>query len=971
MKATQHSPHPTLSVVDPRALAIRSVAYCQHPDKPEVEPRITRQIFDEVGREVAAWDPRLWGAAPKPNMATVYGLSGQVLLTDSVDAGWQLSLLEQAGSTLSFWDARGTQRHYEYDTQRRSVSVTEQMVSHPAKIVERLIYGDADEALAQHNQCGRLIRHDHPAGSRKCPSYGVAGSILTVQERFLEDLDTPDWPVDLPGRDALLEEQTFTTRSEFNPAGQLLKQIDACDNVQRFGYDIAGRSRDVWLQMAGEAKPPRKLVSDIRYNAQDQVEFETAGNGVIARADYDARDGRLTRLTAAIHPHKPLLDLHYCVDPVGNIVELEDKSQPVTYFNNQRIAPVCSYRYDSLYELIEAKGWEVSLPSHGPALPELIATPLDPAQRRNYLQKFVYDSGGNLVSRQHSATAGFAMFTSGNSNRSLGQRNDGSLPGEPEINAGFDKCGNQIELNRGQNMVWNTHNQLHEVALVSRENQQHDFECYRYDRPGHRVRKVSVASVAGRALRSQVRYLPGLELRQHNNGEEHHVINFIGGHNSVRMLHWPDGTHPDQLRYGLSDHLSSSTLELDDEGAILTLEHYYAFGSTACWAAKNASAANYKTHRYSGKERDSTGLYYYGYRYYAPWLQRWISSDPIADGLNLFAMVGNDPLNFVDPDGLTRVDAYNRWSSAYNEALSQSVAASGGVRVRTVAKGIISVDIVGGNELFNRLGIGLTRPVQGDRALSYLSIAPALRGKVAGSEQGFFLQLEPGQAIKAQAGLKSAGAVAYINGGFFNFRNGASEFISPFAPIGPTVISGKRQVYAPIPADYRRNYIELPMRDGSLINTAPLLSSNGEAVFTEKMLKQQRFQFTVKGNQPGKLGHADSPNIRSGISLPSTSGAEQRTRMARGNSTGRTAMATGYTMPEWSLVMARLEGMGGGGGHSVNLDGGYSSTLGVAGANGESLMRRPYANETTRPIGNFLVYYEKPQSRGLFKRLFS
>ncbi len=56
MKATQHSPHPTLSVVDPRALAIRSVAYCQHPDKPDVEPRITRQIFDEVGREVAAWD---------------------------------------------------------------------------------------------------------------------------------------------------------------------------------------------------------------------------------------------------------------------------------------------------------------------------------------------------------------------------------------------------------------------------------------------------------------------------------------------------------------------------------------------------------------------------------------------------------------------------------------------------------------------------------------------------------------------------------------------------------------------------------------------------------------------------------------------------------------------------------------------------------------------------------------------------
>ncbi|WP_426618679.1 RHS repeat domain-containing protein [Pseudomonas rustica] len=657
MKATQHSPHPTLSVVDPRALAIRSVAYCQHPDKPDVEPRITRQMFDEAGREVAAWDSRLWGVAPKPNLSTVYALSGQVLLTDSVDAGWQLSLLEQAGSTLSFWDARGTQRHYEYDTQRRSVSVTEQMVSHPAKIVERLIYGDADEALAQHNQCGRLIRHDHPAGSRKCPSYGIAGSILTVQERFLEDLDTPDWPVDLPGRDALLEEQTFTTRSEFNPAGQLLKQIDARDNVQRFGYDLAGRSRDVWLQMAGETKPPRKLVSDIRYNAQDQVEIETAGNGVIARAGYDARDGRLTRLTAAIHLHKPLLDLHYCVDPVGNIVELEDKSQPVTYFNNQRIAPVCSYRYDSLYQLIEAKGWEVSQPSHGPALPELISTPLDPAQRRNYLQKFVYDSGGNLVSRQHSATAGFAMFTSGNSNRSLGQRDDGSLPGEPEISAGFDACGNQLNLNCGQNMVWDARNQLQEVTLVARENQPDDFECYRYDRPGHRVRKVSIARAAGQPLRSEVRYLPGLELRCHNSGEEHHVITVPAGRNSVQVLHWPDGAYSNQLRYGLSDHLGSSTLELNDEGAVLTREHYYPFGGTACWAGKNASVAKYKTYRYCGKERDATGFYYYGYRYYAPWLQRWVSADPAgsADDLNQYQMVGNCPLNFYDWQGLIKI----------------------------------------------------------------------------------------------------------------------------------------------------------------------------------------------------------------------------------------------------------------------------------------------------------------------------
>lgn len=62
----------------------------------------------------------------------------------------------------------------------------------------------------------------------------------------------------------------------------------------------------------------------------------------------------------------------------------------------------------------------------------------------------------------------------------------------------------------------------------------------------------------------------------------------------------------------------------------------------------------YKFVRYSGKERDATGLYYYGYRYYQPWLGRWLSADPAGtvDGLNLFAMVRNNPMTLVDEHGL-------------------------------------------------------------------------------------------------------------------------------------------------------------------------------------------------------------------------------------------------------------------------------------------------------------------------------
>jgi len=649
-----HPNTPRLSVIDSRALAIREVGYCRHPDESDIESRITRQVFDAAGRLVASSDPRLWASASRPNLATIYGLNGQSLLTDSVDAGWQLSLLNQAGSLFSFWDARGSQRRIDYDDQQRPITVTEQADDALPRVVERLTYGGAAPAFAVHNQCAKLIRHDNPASTRFVTDYGLAGAELSESQCFLIDLETPDWPSEFKARDALLEDESFVTRHVFFPTGEIERQTDAMGNVRTFAYDVAGKLSETWLLLAGEGKQPQCLVSDIRYNAHEQIESEIAGNGVKTQAEYGADDGWLIRLVAVVGNQPPLQDLNYTYDPVGNIIKLEDKAQAVTWFNNQRIEPISRYRYDSLYQLVEASGWEVANPSHGPALPDLLPTPLDPNQRRKYTQRFEYDAAGNLITRHHSDAPGFSMFTSARSNRSLAQRDDGSLPGEPEIESGFDACGNQLELQRGQAMTWDIRNQLRRVTLVKRADELDDCECYAYNRPGHRLRKVYFSQTSGRTVRSEVRYLPNLEIHRQADGDERHVISAEAGRCSVRALHWPEGAHADQRRYSLCDHLGSSMLELDHEAGVLTQELYYPFGGTACWASKSELVAKYKTIRYSGKERDATGLYYYGYRYYAPWSQRWMCSDPAGhmDGHNLYAMVNNNPINFIDRYGL-------------------------------------------------------------------------------------------------------------------------------------------------------------------------------------------------------------------------------------------------------------------------------------------------------------------------------
>ena len=116
-----------------------------------------------------------------------------------------------------------------------------------------------------------------------------------------------------------------------------------------------------------------------------------------------------------------------------------------------------------------------------------------------------------------------------------------------------------------------------------------------------------------------------------------------------------DGT-TETIRYQIDNHLGSASLELDQDADIISYEEYHPFGTTSYRSGRSETEVSLKRYKYVGKERDEeTGLYYYGARYYASWIARFVSVDPLQHDYPIYTpyqYAGNKPISYIDLDGL-------------------------------------------------------------------------------------------------------------------------------------------------------------------------------------------------------------------------------------------------------------------------------------------------------------------------------
>eukprot|EP00828_Plagiopyla_frontata_P012883 TRINITY_DN1745_c0_g1_i3.p1 TRINITY_DN1745_c0_g1~~TRINITY_DN1745_c0_g1_i3.p1 ORF type:complete len:327 (+),score=9.63 TRINITY_DN1745_c0_g1_i3:156-1136(+) len=281
---------------------------------------------------------------------------------------------------------------------------------------------------------------------------------------------------------------------------------------------------------------------------------------------------------------------------------------------------------------------------------------------QNYTQQYSYDKLGNILQTKSVGKWTRNYYYNFNSNNYLLGHSENTTEYT------YDAHGNMLTMPHLQAMGWDYKNQLQNVELDASGSR----AFYVYNSGGNRTRKI----VEKGNIKEERYYLGDYEVyRKFVNGTLQTERTTIDISDNEKKICTIDKLTVDQgslttdptpvVRYQYDNHLGSASIELDQNADIITYEEYHPFGTTSYKSGRTETEVSLKRYKYVGKERDDeTGLYYYGARYYAGWIGRFISVDPLQHSeKNIkngpYVYVKNNPIIYVDPDGEEWVNAFD------------------------------------------------------------------------------------------------------------------------------------------------------------------------------------------------------------------------------------------------------------------------------------------------------------------------
>ncbi|ETS87117.1 hypothetical protein PFICI_00945 [Pestalotiopsis fici W106-1] len=459
-------------------------------------------------------------------------------------------------------------------------------------------------------------------------------------------------------------------------------------------------------------------IAKAMYAADGQPLRVDFGNKSHSTYTYDESTGQVVRRRTWRDDRAVLEDLTTTYDCLCRISCSQDRAQQTLFFRNKMVEPLKEFFYDTFGRLSRATGRE-TLDAGGnttrslrqvSASSALVTQSLGPGQSSDvcdYVEHYVYDDADNLRLVRHEvldkSLQGWTRFytykepslleSSQYSNR-LSQTRIGSLIERYGYDGANGQVGCMTHMTGFSRLQWDHRNKLQCTARQKVNAGVPEMTWYVYDDSGKRVRKVTTRASGGSGdntkstKRKETIYLDSLEI-YHVYKQDGSTIKTTTNTSTVGSSTDPevpavvsiedvkvatDSVEIDSDDCGDSDDDDSkrkprpepnkpllryhvnTNLETDDKGQIISYEEYTPFGVSVLLMCRAQIEAP-RRYRFASYHRDhETGLYACGARYYASWLGRWTSPDPLGmvDGPNLYAYVSNEPVNYFDPGGTMR-----------------------------------------------------------------------------------------------------------------------------------------------------------------------------------------------------------------------------------------------------------------------------------------------------------------------------
>ena len=491
--------------------------------------------------------------------------------------------------------------------------------------------------------------------------------------------------------------------------GLSLQQPAASDWSQTYGYDGANRLQTLvspagtftyQYASAGNNLAPasrRPVEVDFSYgsivNAYDNLARLT--NTALRNASYSVLNahayaynyaGQRTRMTSTSAANY----VDYGYDALGQLTSASGRElangalrQQEQFGNTYDKAGNLSQRLkNQLTETfgVDANNQLTSVSSGGTLTVAGTTTPTATQVTVNGLAAAVYaDKSFALTNVSLATTSITAVATDGQGNASS---HTITVNVAPATSPQYDQNGNMTSDGR-RIFTYDTENQL--VTVVATNNAINSTQTgFVYDgKMRRRIRTEAVWQASGWVTNQIVRYLyDGYRVIQERDGNNTVLVSYTRGLDLSQTLEGAGGiggllarTHPGSHHfYYHADGNGNVTAIMNQSQTLVAQYRYDPFGSLI---SQSGTLADANLYRFSSKEfHQASGLYYYGYRFYEPNLQRWLNRDPIHEygflvgrqintesemqQINAYAFVGNDSLNTYDLFGLLQLRDCNR-----------------------------------------------------------------------------------------------------------------------------------------------------------------------------------------------------------------------------------------------------------------------------------------------------------------------